>query len=336
MALDSKVSVKERVVTFFKGLWIGGSLSVPGVSGGSMAMILGIYDRMIFSLNSLFKPNKDKKINKLENFLFLLEAGGGAIIGLLTLYKLISFLMLTFGIQMSFFFVGTVAGGIPLIFKAAEVVKAKITDFLWIVLGIAAVVALMFLPEGLFTGGSVVIKILGGAIAAAALVLPGISVSQMLLTMGLYTFVYDSASRFDILPLIPFGIGLVLGVVVTSGGMEILMKKFKRQTYLAVMGFVIGSVGGLIKDALGRIISVKAADNGGECYKNILGEIAKFESESGGMEVVRTSQQISDYGFIMKEELTALVWVACALLAVAGFIAVYSLSRIEDKKTNSN
>jgi putative membrane protein len=297
-------------------------------------MILGIYDKMIFSLNSLFKPNKDKKINKLENFLFLLEAGGGAIVGVLTLYKLISFLMLTFGIQMSFFFVGTVAGGIPLIFKAAEVVKARFSDFVWIALGIAAVVALMFLPEGLFKSGNFAIKVLGGAIAAAALVLPGISVSQMLLTMGLYTFVYDSASSLDIVPLIPFGIGLVLGVVATSGGMEIMMKKFKRQTYLAVMGFVIGSVGGLIKDALGRIISAKAFDGTGECYKNILGEVVKYEAENGGMEVVRTTQQISDYGFIMKGDLTVVVWVACALLAVAGFIAVYCLSRAEDKKSN--
>lgn len=332
---NNKASLKERVLTLLKGLWIGGSLSVPGVSGGSMAMILGIYDKMIFSLNSLFKPNKDKKIDKLENFLFLLEAGGGAIIGLFTLYKLISFLMLTFGIQMSFFFIGTVAGGIPLIFKAAEVVKARVSDFLWISVGIAAVVGLMFLPEGLFTGGNVWIKILGGVIAAAALVLPGISVSQMLLTMGLYTFVYDSASRLDILPLIPFGIGLILGVVVTSGGMEVLMKKFKRQTYLAVMGFVIGSVGGLIKDALGRIISFATTDEAGSCYKNILGEIVKFEKEDGGMEIVRTAEQLAENGFIMKGELDVVVWVVCAILAVAGFLAVYTLSVIEDKKTEN-
>lgn len=335
MESKEKVSVRERVITFFKGLWIGGSLSVPGVSGGSMAMILGIYDKMIFSLNSLFKSNKDKKINKLENFLFLLEAGGGAIIGLFTLYKLISFLMLTFGIQMSFFFVGTVAGGIPLIFKAAEVAKARFSDFVWIALGIAAVVGLMFLPEGLFTGGNVAIKILGGVIAAAALVLPGISVSQMLLTMGLYTFVYDSASKLDIVPLIPFGIGLVLGVVATSGGMEVLMKKCKRQTYLAVMGFVIGSVGGLVKDALGRIISAASTDGKGECFKNILGEVAKFESEDGGMVVVRTASQLEEYGFIMKDDLTVAVWIVCGLLAVAGFVAVYTLSVLEDKKSSN-
>ncbi len=335
MASNTKASLKERIITVLKGLWIGGSLSVPGVSGGSMAMILGIYDKMIFSLNSLFKPNKDKKIDKLENFLFLLEAGGGAIIGLFTLYKLISFLMLTFGIQMSFFFVGTVAGGIPLIFKAAEATKVRFSDFVWIAVGIAAVIGLMFLPEGLFTGGSTFVKILGGVIAAAALVLPGISVSQMLLTMGLYTFVYDSASKLDIIPLIPFGIGLVLGVVCTSGGMEVLMKKCKRQTYLAVMGFVIGSVGGLIKDALGRIISSSATDSVGNCYKNILGEVAKFESEKGGMEIVRTATQLSENGFIMKDELTVAVWIACGLLAIVGFIAVYALSLAEDKKSNN-
>lgn len=334
METSSKASIKERIITVLKGLWIGGSLSVPGVSGGSMAMILGIYDKMIFSLNSLFKPNKDKKINKLENFLFLLEAGGGAIIGLFTLYQLISFLMLTFGIQMSFFFVGTVAGGIPLIFKAAGVVKARFSDFVWIFIGIAAVVGLMFLPEGLFSGGSTFVKIIGGIIAAAALVLPGISVSQMLLTMGIYTFVYESASKLDIVPLIPFGIGLVLGVVCTSGGMEVLMKKCKRQTYLAVMGFVIGSVGGLIKDALGRIVASSATDEAGSCYKNILGEIVKAEAEEGGVFVVRTATELSEYGFIMKEQLNVGVWIVCGLLAVAGFFAVYALSVAEDKKTS--
>ncbi|MBE6649597.1 MAG: DUF368 domain-containing protein [Ruminococcaceae bacterium] len=321
------VSVKERIITFCKGLWIGGSLSVPGVSGGSMAMILGIYDKLIFSLNSLFKPNKDKKINKLENFLFLLVAGLGGVIGLLTLYKLISFLMLKFGLQMSFFFVGTVAGGIPLIFKAADVLKVRFSDFVWILLGIAAVVGLMFLPEGMFKGGNIAIKILGGAIAAAALVLPGISVSQMLLTMGLYTFVYDSASNLDILPLIPFGIGLVLGVVCTSGGMEILMKKFKRQTYLAVMGFVIGSVGGLIKDALGRIIVKISMDKDGVSFTNILSQIAKDEDGN----ICRSLEQ---GGLILKEEITVLVWAACAILAIVGFVSVYALSVMEDKKSN--
>ena len=327
---SSKVSFKERLITFLKGLWIGGSLSVPGVSGGSMAMILGVYDKMIFSLNSLFKPNKDKKINKMENFLFLVAIGSGGIIGLLTLYKLISFLMLTFGLPMSFFFVGTVAGGIPLIFKAAEVTKAKFSDYLWVFIGVAAVVGLMFLPEGMFKGGNIAIKILGGIIAAAALVLPGISVSQMLLTMGLYTFVYDSASSFDILPLIPFGIGLVLGVVCTSGGMEILMVKFKRQTYLAVMGFVIGSVGGLAKDALGRVIVEKTTDEKGEViFKNILSQVAKDED---GL-VCRTLEQ---GGLIMKEDIGVLLFVVCALLAVAGFIAVYILSKLEDKKSDEN
>ncbi len=326
-------SIKERIITFGKGLWIGGSLSVPGVSGGSMAMILGIYDKLIFSLNSLFKPNKDKKINKLESFLFLLEAGLGGIIGLLTLYKLISFLMIEFGVQMSFFFVGTVAGGIPLIFKAAHVVKARFSDFVWIILGMAAVIGLMFLPKDSFSGENVFMQVLGGAIAAAALVLPGISVSQMLLTMGLYETIYGAASSFDIqalLSLIPFGIGLVLGVALTSGGMEILMKKWNRQTYLAVLGFVIGSVGGLIKEVFEKI----AVESNGT-LKNIFNkEISIVEAEEmkeAGSEVLQlTSQEV-----IMKEDLTAAVWVVCGLLAVAGFIAVYILSRMEDSKQNN-
>jgi hypothetical protein len=154
--------------------------------------------------------------------------------------------------------------------------------------------------------------------------------------MGLYTFVFDSASNLDVVPLIPFGVGLVLGVVATSGGMEVLMKKFKRQTYLAVMGFVIGSVGSLAKDALGRVISTATTDTNGTCYQNILGGIVKYETESGDMEIVRTAEQLAENGFVMQSDLTVLLWIVCGLLAVAGFIAVYTLSVAEDKKSEEN
>ncbi len=323
------VSIKDRILTFAKGLFVGGSLSVPGVSGGSMAMILGIYDRLIFSLNSLFKPNKDGKINKKENFLFLLEAGLGGIIGLLTLYKLISYLMLEFGMQMSCFFVGAVAGGIPLIFKAAKVVKVRFSDFVWIIIGIATVVGLMFIPEGLFKGGNFFVNIIGGIIVAAALVLPGLSVSHMLVIMGLYDFVLGNASDLNIVPLIPFGIGLVIGVVATSGGMEVLMKKFNRQTYLAVLGFVIGSVFALGKDVLEKII-VKTTEDG---YVNIFSNLAKLE-EDGKKIIITTEEQFNEAGLIMQSELTAVVWIVCAVLVAVGFAVVFALSKMEDKKTS--
>jgi hypothetical protein len=95
-------------------------------------------------------------------------------------------------------------------------------------------------------------------------------------------------------------------------------------------------VGGLIKDALGRVISTAITDPEGNCYKNILGEIVEFENESGAMEIVRNTAQLSENGFIMQDELTVVTWVACGLLAVAGFIAVYTLSVMEDKKSNNN
>ena len=104
------------------------------------------------------------------------------------------------------------------------------------------------LPEGLFAVsedagiGGILLQVLGGIITAAALVLPGISVSHMLYVLGIYAGIMTSISTLNILPLIPFGIGVLLGVVLTSGAMEFLLKKFKKQTYLVILGFVGGSV----------------------------------------------------------------------------------------------
>ena len=236
--------MKNLLITLLKGAWVGGTLTVPGVSGGSMAMILGVYEKLILSVNAFLKKGGDKK----GAFKFLCTFGIGGLLGMIALSGVVVSLMEMFPTPMVFFFAGAVAGGVPVILYEIKDDKPKIYDVLYLAVGIAITVGLSMLPEGLFTAsedagvGGILLQMLGGFITAAALVLPGISVSHMLYVLGLYTWIMTSVSSFDVLPLIPFGIGVLLGVVLTSGAMEFLMKKFKKQTYLVILGFVGGSV----------------------------------------------------------------------------------------------
>ncbi len=236
--------MKNLLITALKGAWVGGTLTVPGVSGGSMAMILGVYERLILSVNAFLKKGGDKK----GAFKFLCTFGIGAVLGMIALSGVVVSLMKMFPTPMVFFFAGAVAGGVPVILYEIKDEKTKIHDVIYLAVGIAITVGLSKLPEGLFVTSEdagidgILLQVLGGIITAAALVLPGISVSHMLYVLGIYASIMTSISSFDILPLIPFGIGVVLGVVLTSGAMELLLKKFKKQTYLVILGFVGGSV----------------------------------------------------------------------------------------------
>lgn len=236
--------MKNFFVDFLKGAWTGGTLTVPGVSGGSMAMILGVYEKLILSVNAFLKKDGDRK----SAFKFLCTFGIGGLLGMIVLSGFVVTLMELFPTPMVFFFAGAVAGGAPVIMCEIKDDKIKIYDVIYLAAGIAITVGLSKLPEGLFAIsedagiGGILLQAFGGFIAAVALVLPGISVSHMLYVLGVYEEIMSSISTLNVLPLIPFGIGLLLGVVLTSGAMELLLKKFKKQTYLVILGFVGGSV----------------------------------------------------------------------------------------------
>ena len=139
-------------------------------------------------------------------------------------------------------------GGAPVVFKKAGVKKFSFMDILMVIIGILIVRAVAFIPDGFFsidgTGGvlGVLLKLLCGFVLAFGLVLPGISFSQLLYVFEMYEDVFDHIARFDILPLIPIGIGGVIGIFGTSFAVEWFIKKYPRRVYLIVFGFLIGSV----------------------------------------------------------------------------------------------
>lgn len=246
-------NIKSTVYTTACGAWIGGTMTVPGVSGGSMAMILGIYDRLIASVNGIFQKGKFK-----ESFIFLLKFMIGAVLGLFLFAKLITLALAHFSMPTRYFFLGAVAGGAPMIFRAAKIKKVSVPVFVYPIVGIVCALLISLIPEGIFEiNGSgalavflgILIQLVGGVVVAIALVLPGISVSQMLLVIGVYEKLTAAVDALDIMALLSFAplvIGTVGGILLTTGVIERAMKKHPTGTYLVVFGFILGSLPELI------------------------------------------------------------------------------------------
>lgn len=231
----------NNFLTIIKGLIVGGTMLVPGVSGGSMAMILGIYTKLVHAVSSFMKNVK-------ENFFFLALFCLGGGLGILLFAKPISFLIETYPMPMSYFFLGAVAASVPLIISEAKVKTFSWKIPLYIVLGIIVVMLFSsftketFQPNAAEGVTSFLLLGVAGFIAAVALILPGISVSYILLIMGLYDTTINAISDFYLPFLIPLGVGLLLGIVLTTKILEYVMTKHPEPTYLIILGFILGSL----------------------------------------------------------------------------------------------
>ena len=217
---------------------------VPGVSGGTMALILGIYDDIIHAISSFFKDIK-------KNFLFLLVVGIGGIIGLVTVGLLVDKAIEVFKYPTMFLFLGIVLGGLPVLFKEADKGKKTKFDWLFFVIGVVIIAGLMFLDSKVngslvdlsnASYGLYIYLFIAGIVVSIALILPGISTSFLLLTLGLLQPLIDAIKMLDFAFLIPLALGVIFGVVAITKLLETLLTKKPRQTYLMIIGFVVASM----------------------------------------------------------------------------------------------
>lgn len=232
------------IANIAKGIAIGISLLVPGVSGGTMAIILGIYDDLIHAISSFFKDMK-------RHTLLLLEVGCGGLIGILLFSKLISMALERFEFPMIYLFLGVICGGIPVLYKKVKPEgggAGKLTDYLYGIGGLA-IALLMLLEPGTVVNMatqtgilSFVFLVVVGFLVAIALILPGISTTFFLLTLGLYDVTLTAINERNIAFLAPILIGCAVGTISTTKVLENLMQKHPRQTYMAILGFVVGSL----------------------------------------------------------------------------------------------
>jgi putative membrane protein len=152
---------------------------------------------------------------------------------------------------MLYFFLGAVAGGIPLIVKQSGAKRLSWRSCLYLILGLLVVSLFAFIPSGSFQSemnagpASFLLLAAAGVISAAALVLPGISISYLLLLMGIYDEMMRAVSEFYLPFLLPLAAGLVLGILLITKGLEYAMTRHPHPTYFIILGFILGSIGEL-------------------------------------------------------------------------------------------
>lgn len=263
---------KKTIITFVKGIAIGIAMIVPGVSGGTLALILGIYSDIIDSINGIFK-HFGKSVKTLLPIIL------GAIVGFLALVTPIKYGLEKCPLIVITLFVGLIIGGIPSLYKKVRG-HESVKGFALSLVAIAFMVGICFLVSSInvdistLTFGLWMYLFLAGILIAAALVMPGISGSMLLMVLGLYSSILlvikDLMSFNNILNnlmiVLPIALGAIIGFFAISFIMGKLLKKCEIGTYFVIIGLVIGSIGSIyylsfqeytvVFDALNIILSI--------------------------------------------------------------------------------
>lgn len=243
------------IKNILKGMVMGLANIIPGVSGGTMAVSMGIYDKMIHCITHLFKELK-------QSILFLLPIFVGMGIAIVGSSFGIDYLFSTFPLQTNFFFIGLILGSLPLLYGNVKEIKIKPGHMVSAVIFFALVVVLALLDgtEGSradlsFNFVNVLVLFLVGIVASATMIIPGVSGSMMLLLLGFYNPILSTIKdfvtalvSFDIAGilagcgvLIPFGLGVVFGIFAVAKLIEVLLAKYPAHSYWAIIGLVVGS-----------------------------------------------------------------------------------------------
>ncbi len=246
------MKISELVSLFLKGLGMGAANSVPGVSGGTIAFITGIYSRLVGSLNNfdasavkaLFK-GRFREVWRHIDGNFLCAVLSGVLVAMFSFAKLMLVLLEKAPIQTWAFFFGLIVASSVIMLRGIR--KWGFTDVLWLLLGGALGVFIctmtpMQTPDGLW------FIFICGALSICAMILPGISGSFILLVMGKYEYimkVITDVLTFDwnaILTLCVFGLGCIVGLLAFAKFLHYLIGRWERQTLVTLSGFVLGSL----------------------------------------------------------------------------------------------
>lgn len=243
------------ISNILKGIVIGIANIIPGVSGGTMMVAMGIYDKLIYCLTHLFS-----QFHKFWKF--LLAIGIGLIIAIVALSKLFEFLLETWPIATNLGFCGLILGSLPFIAKNVKGKGFNWIDGLCFALFFIFIIFTALLGE---TGSSSVVLNLSlpgilmlfvvGVISAATMVIPGVSGSMVLMLMGYYepilqvvSTAVDSLAPFNwgslqwcILIMIPFVLGVVVGIFAIAKLIEWIFSKWKVPAYWAIIGLIVAS-----------------------------------------------------------------------------------------------
>ena len=240
------MSLNNRSILFLKGMAMGISDLIPGISGGTIALLLGIYKDFISSLKSInyksfiYLVRLDfKKLNNQLNLCFLLPVSFGILSSIFIFSSLISFLLLDYKVLLFSFFFGLIFfSSIRLI---SSLKPTSTLDFFTVFVGLVIGLSFFFVSS-LSTSNSIFSIFLAGFIAISAMLLPGISGSYILLILGKYEFMLDSISSFNWINILIFSLGAITGILSFSKMIHYLLKNYYRSTIFFLSGLMMGAL----------------------------------------------------------------------------------------------
>jgi putative membrane protein len=303
-------STRDYIIIGLKGMGMGAADVVPGVSGGTIAFISGIYEELLTSISNVnfgllktLKKEGFKVAWKQLNGAFLTSLFLGIFISIVSLAKTIKYLLENEPILLWSFFFGLVVASIIYIGKQVENWNYK---FLFLAMfGVAFGYIITIASSTTLTEINYLFLVFAGAIASCAMILPGISGSYILLLMGVYPIVMTAITQRDLTIISAIGIGVILGLLLFSRLLKWLFKKYKNQMLVVLTGLMLGS--------LNKVWPWKTTIS---TYLNSHGETKPL-----------LEQSISPFSFNGDPQL-----IMSIVLAIIGFLLIIGMERVAQLK----
>ena len=255
--------MKENIMLILKGFALGIANVIPGVSGGTIAVILGIYEKLIDILSNL-------KTKLKENFKYLLFLAIGLILAIGLFSNAVTFCLKNYPFATILFFIGFIIGGMPPLLNKVKS-KRDIKSVICFIIAFTVVMLMAFITPDTMNKSldiinikTLIILFLIGVLGAASMVLPGISGSFVLMLIGYYEPIMNSISEFtklnnlthNILILAMFGLGVLFGIIFMAKLIKILLEKYEIPMYMGIIGFVIASAISILVSVIGSSYGV--------------------------------------------------------------------------------
>jgi putative membrane protein len=238
--------MNQYFIIFLKGVAMGIAEVIPGVSGGTIAFITGIYERLLDAMKSftpsligVFKKSGIKGVWEKIDGAFLLALFGGMFLSLISLVHLITWLLETFPVLLWSFFFGLIVASA--VFIAKELGKWNVINIISLVIGTVLAYAVTVLSPA-SPNEALWFVFVSGVIAISAMILPGLSGSFVLVLMGMYSYIFGALKDLNFVVIIVFGLGCIIGILSFSHVLSWTFKHYKEITLAFLTGLMIGSL----------------------------------------------------------------------------------------------
>ncbi|WAC01902.1 DUF368 domain-containing protein [Lacinutrix neustonica] len=329
---------KDYLLISLKGIAMGAADAVPGVSGGTIAFISGIYEELITTISNvnltLFKTIKTEGLKAFwvkANGPFVLALLVGILISFVSFMSLAKYLMEQHPVLIWSFFFGLIV--VSIYFVGKQITSWKPLTIIAVIIGAAIAYYVTSLPS-LTANNNPWFLFLAGAIAICAMILPGIYGSFILVILGAYKALSNAINDFDLKKIAIFALGAIVGLLSFSKLLKWLFKNYHNTTLALLTGFILGSLNKMWPWK--QTLTVMNEDNGKEVPFHVvsdLGTLSVFQKNENDFDSYKTviEQSISPFRYAEINNTDHQIYLAIALM-IAGFLTIFILEKVGAKK----